>query len=72
MAKQVTDLKTGDRIEINCGCMYGSEQATVVGIDSDRFYFYAEIVKDDGETDRIYGAETLRGIGWKQVERVAA
>ena len=64
MATKVTDLKSGDRIELNYGPMAGSDDATVIGVDSSTAGWFAEVQTDDGRIERIQG-EASSGIGWK-------
>lgn len=74
---KATELKKGDKVEVNFGAMHGKADATVTGkVNVSKFGDSVEILYDAdsvdavaGKTDTLTNDSTERGIGWKLLKR---
>ena len=65
---KLTELKPGDRLLLNYGCMCGSEEVTVTEVVDGRFGRAVRVVNDEGVLNSIGNPEsTEKGIGWKPI-----
>lgn len=73
---QASELRNGDRVQLNFGAMFPKSDATVTGIKKGAFFNSAEIIYDAdaseevaGKKDTLTADSTERGIGWKLLKR---